>query len=99
MDCYNTLLTDKQRDVMELYYNEDLSLSEIAELNNTSRQATHDSIKRCYNLLLSYESKLELLQKSINRKEKIINLAKELKHKYSLDEKEYNKLVTEMDNL
>ena len=49
---------------MELYYNEDLSLAEIAEFNNTSRQAIHDLIKRCYKQLLSYESKLNLLKKS-----------------------------------
>ena len=99
MDFYGPLLTEKQGNIMELYYNEDLSLAEIAELNNTSRQAIHDLIKRCYKLRLSYESKLHLLQKSIKREKKITVLLKDFKEKYSLSNEELEELRFKLEEL
>ena len=99
MDYYGPLLTEKQCNIMELYYNEDLSLAEIAELNNTSRQAIHDLIKRCYKLLLTYESKLHLLQKSINREKKIISFLDDIKLKYSLENEEYDNFKEFLEDL
>ena len=99
MDYYGSLLTDKQRDIMEWYYNDDLSLAEIAEVNKTSRQAIHDLIKRCYKQLLSYESKLNLLQKSINREQKIMDFLDFLKSKYSIDEEDIIQYKNKLENL
>lgn len=99
MDYYGSLLTDKQRDIMEWYYNDDLSLAEIAEVNKTSRQAIHDLIKRCYKQLLSYESKLNLLQKSTKRECEIISFLEELKSKYSIDDKDIIQYKEKLENL
>lgn len=99
MDFYGPLLTEKQSNIMELYYNEDLSLGEIAEINNTSRQAIHDLIKRCYKQLLSYENRLNLLQKSIDRENKIMNLLKYFKDKDLLDDNELKVLKNKLDEL
>ena len=99
MDYYGSLLTDKQRDIMEWYYNDDLSLAEIAEVNKTSRQAIHDLIKRCYKQLLSYESKLNLLQKSMNREQKIIDFLDFLKSKYSIEEEDIIQYKNKLENL
>jgi len=99
MDFYGPLLTEKQIEIMQWYYNDDLSLSEIAEINKTSRQATHDLIKRCYKQLLSYESKLNLLQKSISREKEIINFLEHLKNNYSIDNEDIIKYKEKLENL
>lgn len=58
LDYYGALLTDKQRDFISLYYDEDLSLSEIAENEGITRQGVRDSIKRAETLLFEMEEKL-----------------------------------------
>ncbi|WP_100330885.1 putative DNA-binding protein [Bacillus xiapuensis] len=62
-DFYQSLLTDKQRSYMSLYYLDDFSLGEIAEEYKVSRQAVYDNIKRTELMLEEYESKLLLLKK------------------------------------
>lgn len=99
MDFYGSLLTEKQYSVMELYYNEDLSLAEIAELNNTSRQAIHDLIKRCYKQFLTYESKLMLLKKSLEKRKKLEDLLKKIDSKYSLDKEDYENYKNILEEL
>ena len=54
-DFYGNMLTDKQREVFEMYYSEDLSLAEIAEQEGISRQGVHDNISRTETILLEME--------------------------------------------
>lgn len=60
LDLYGKLLTEKQYDMLDLYYNDDFSLAEIAEHYDISRQGVHDSIKRGEELLINYEKVLRL---------------------------------------
>lgn len=59
-DFYNALLTEKQRDCLNMHYLQDLSLAEIAEEFGVSRQAVHDILKRAEQTLEEYEQKLGL---------------------------------------
>ena len=63
MDFYGGLLTDKQKDTLELYYDRDYSLAEIAEDMDISRQGVRDFIKRGEKQLYEFEEKLEMVKK------------------------------------
>ena len=58
---YGKMLTEKQQEIIEDYYNNDLSLSEIAENNDITRQAVRDIIKKSEKKLNSYEKTLGLM--------------------------------------
>ena len=69
-DFYGNLLTDKQRECLELYYQHDLSLGEIADMSGISRQGVHDLIKRAAKTLKKAEERLALLKRfTIQEKE------------------------------
>ena len=59
-DFYGELLTEKQKLVYEMYYQNDLSLSEIGQELSISRQAVRDQLKRAEKILQNYEKKLQL---------------------------------------
>lgn len=73
-DYYSSLLTDYQAGLIRLYYDDDLSLSEIAELNNITRQAALDVINRGTSKLKEFESKLNLVKNTQVLKNEIIKL-------------------------
>ena len=64
LDVYGNLLSDKQRDFLYDYYNEDLSLSEIAENSGISRQGVRDAVKRAEGQLIEFEEKLGFIRRT-----------------------------------
>ena len=65
LDFYGNLLTDRQKEVMSLYYDDNLSLTEIAEDLSISKQGVSDILKRSEKTLYDTESKLGLLKEHL----------------------------------
>lgn len=77
-DLYGKLLTEKQFEFINDYYNNDLGLSEIAENNNITRQAVRDIIKKGERKLFEYEEKLLFMKKMLTQEQKIQEALSEL---------------------
>ena len=78
LQIYGKILTDKQYEIMDDYYNNDLSLSEIAENNNITRQAVRDVIKKGENKLFELEEKLLFMKRIMKQDKKIAQILEEL---------------------
>ena len=77
-DRYGALLTDHQRQVLDLHLRNDWSLAEIASNQGTSRAAVHDIIRRSTHALEDYEARLGLLKEATRRRRAIATLEREL---------------------
>ena len=77
-DLYGKLLTEKQLELLNDYYNSDLSLSEIAENNNITRQAVRDKIKKGEKKLFEYEEKLLFMKRMLKQEKTIEQVLAEL---------------------
>lgn len=75
---YGKLLTEKQYEFIDDYYNNDLSLSEIAENNNITRQAVRDVIKKGESKLFEFEEKLLIMKKMQKQEKQIQSIIEEL---------------------
>lgn len=78
LDFYGELLTDKQRDSLDLYYNQDLSLGEIGSDLGISRQGVRDNIKRAEATLFEMEEKLGLAAKFSEINERLDSIRKNI---------------------
>lgn len=98
---YKMLLTDKQREIVSLYYNEDYSLGEISENLNVSRQGIYDTLKRSEKILKDYEAKLGLVKKSKEREKitqdiynKVVDIKQDL-----LQNRDCANLIPKLENI
>lgn len=77
LEIYGKLLTAKQSDIIDLYYNDNLSLSEIAEELGITRQGVHKNLIDAENKLFDYEEKLMVLKQKLERQEIIESIQDE----------------------
>ena len=91
LDLYGTLLNEKQRNTLVCYYEEDLSLSEIAQNEGISRQGVSDSIRRAEQQLNGFEEKLHLLEMS--------NAIEDLSIRLADSDEETKALISKIANL
>ena len=77
-EIYGNLLTEKQLEILNDYYNNDLSLTEIAENNKITRQAVLDIIKKGENKLFEFEEKLSFMEKTIKQEKLLQEVLTEL---------------------
>ena len=88
LDFYGDILSERKREIIELYYNEDLSLSEVSEITGISRQGVRDSIKKSENELAELEEKLGLAERFNCANEElseVISLLRSVKEKIDND--------------
>ncbi len=78
LDFYGALLTEKQRECFDLHYNEDLSLSEIAEQSGISRQGVWDNIRRAESTLQDLEEKTGLVRRVMELEKELERVNREL---------------------
>lgn len=86
LDFYSGILTERQKDLLALYYNNDWSLSEIAETDGASRQAVHSVIRRGVKRLIEIEDSLALVEQHLELNQLLTEI------KVNIKNKNYNEL-------
>ncbi len=95
-DLYAPLLSDKKREVFEMYFFDDLSLSEISEHTGTSRQGVRELVVRTVSELTEYEKALGLLEKEESDKknaEKLLDVSKKIESVFPKEAEEIRRMV------
>lgn len=98
-DFYGQLLTEKQIEIIDMYYNNDLSLSEIAEQQEISRQGVYDTLKRAEKTLSEYEDKLGLVNRFLQQKESLSEINTMLDKILEIEENDVVRIKDEIENI
>jgi len=93
LDFYGNLFGDKQREILEMYYQEDMSLSEIAAAVGITRQGVYDNIRRGEKEILSLESRLCLMDRFVEISRSLDSIEQILKSEAVTDERVYSALA------
>lgn len=96
-DFYGELLTERQKELYQLYHLDDFSLGEISEQLSISRQGVYDAVKRCDKQLSHFEDKLQLVHRFVRNKdraEQIYALTKQIQIEHNIAEVNEIKVIT-----
>lgn len=96
LDFYGSLLSDRQKDVISLYYEEDLSLAEIADEVGITRQGVRDAIKKAESILTETEEKLGLAKRFKILSEKVDIIKERL---LTVDDEKIKPVIKMIDEL
>ena len=78
LDFYGDILSDRQKDMLDMYYNDDFSLSEVADAFSIARQGVRSALKEGENILFEMEDKLHLAKRFLDMKVKSSEIADQL---------------------
>ncbi len=98
LDFYGGILNERQREVLDLYYGDDLSLAEIAEISGISRQGAHDLIKRGEAKLIDAESALGLAERFEKIKNTVFSIEKEIENSDFHGKEKLSSLIEQLKN-
>ena len=99
LDFYGALLTDKQREVYSMYFEEDYSMTEIGEMQGVTSQSVADMLKRTDAKLGNYNEKLKLMERLHEQREMVANIKEELNKINESEPDAVTKIRTMLDKL
>ena len=99
LDTYGVLLTERKREILDYYYNDDYSLSEISELTGISRQGVRDNIVRAEKELINFENALGLWKRFSRITDNLSEIRDIIQPGICLAEGDYHRVISLIDEV